>query len=446
MKTEIVKSFVLFIAVVSASFGHSQARRGTSDTGGGNGLFGKMFESYIVDPTKLPSFKLVEKMFGNIQLEDENSSSYLEMAKAKPWYIAYVDFTKISKDTLGVAFFETETDQLALQTKYETWIRKQNFDVMSLEEQADTIAHEIVVGFYFLKFMNFEDMCKMRMMVGDEKSAESCSPNAVRMMDKLLPPEPLRKFVDQDYVNIRAITNWLKKNAESKKPVSEKFFKKLLVSHGFDKRLFGVSASKDEAISMKGEDLYQAIEAADLSGHVLNHCFFENKKTNRPCKIETKRNSFNFYGQSYPSLSVHLDLAEEGRIEFEGVIGDSNLFPATHNGDVFYVGVMPEVKNQFKRGDRNYTAIFIFEKNDGFGQFSLKLKSILIKPSVIVSINKSRKPVCQLLDPKVNKLIDDRILVREGDREDNSYAKLAGEFFIASWVTTNTCSEDNVKE
>lgn len=50
----------------------------------------------------------------------ETEKMWVEIFKLRTWYIAPVDLTNVSKDTLGVSFFNNETQQIARQTSSES--------------------------------------------------------------------------------------------------------------------------------------------------------------------------------------------------------------------------------------------------------------------------------------------------------------------------------------
>ena len=193
---------------------------GTSDSGGGTGIDGKVFESYIVDPTQLPAYKqYLDSLLKNIKSETSDGSRYDAIFKIKTWYIAPVELDKISKDVLGISFLKSDTQQIARQTTKEVWIDKSIFEKMNPKEQSELLLHELVMNMYFFKFMTISEVCKMSIMTAGEKNSEGCLRNGV-ILDKAIPPEKTHPLTDQDNENIRFVTGWLLQNTT--KPIPEK--------------------------------------------------------------------------------------------------------------------------------------------------------------------------------------------------------------------------------
>ena len=163
---------------------------GTSDSGGGTGMNGKVFESYIVDPTQLPAYKQhLEVLLANIKSEKpDEPADYDKIFKIKTWYVAPIELDKISKDVLGVSFIKSDTQQIARQTSKEVWIDKRAYDAMNSQDQAKLLLHELVMNIYFFKFMTMTEMCRVSVMVMGEKNDDGCVQSTDRL-DKAMPPE-----------------------------------------------------------------------------------------------------------------------------------------------------------------------------------------------------------------------------------------------------------------
>ena len=142
---------------------------GTADTGGGTGFLHKVFESYIVDPTKLSAYKIYLKpLLDNITNAETNESARLDVFFGmKTWYVAPVRLNKISKSALGITFIRTKTQQIAIQSRRSIWVDADIFNKkMSPKAQADVLAHELIMTMYLIKFMSFKEMCRLQVMGG----------------------------------------------------------------------------------------------------------------------------------------------------------------------------------------------------------------------------------------------------------------------------------------
>jgi hypothetical protein len=184
---------------------------GTTDGNGGNGVDGRMYESYIVDPTELPAFKNVIldqlKIFeailprsGPDAYTDEDILRQREKAKllflGKTWYIAPISLKSLNKKSIGVEFSQENTEQLAIQTEQEVWINAEAFNKMTEKDQATLIVHELTMTFYLNAQKGNRDFCKM---FGAPDS------NCADIPDN----KPRKEKLDQtDYQKIRAATNF----------------------------------------------------------------------------------------------------------------------------------------------------------------------------------------------------------------------------------------------
>ncbi len=184
---------------------------GTTDGNGGNGVDGKMYESYIVNPIELPAFKNVIldqlKIFeailprsGPDAYTDEDILRQRERAKkiflGKTWYIAPISLKSLNKKSIGVEFSQENTEQLAIQTEHEVWINADAFNKMTEKEQATLIVHELTMTFYLNAQKGDRDFCKM--FDAPDASCGDITDN-----------KPRKEKLDQtDYQKIRAATNF----------------------------------------------------------------------------------------------------------------------------------------------------------------------------------------------------------------------------------------------
>ncbi|MBO9668207.1 MAG: hypothetical protein J7501_15510 [Bdellovibrio sp.] len=176
---------------------------GTTDGNGGNGVSGKMYESYIVDPTDLPAFKnIIQKKIefkqslskNEVETPAEVLAGYKKMFLSKTWYIAPVSLNTLNKKTIGVEFTKENTQQLALQTETEVWINRAAFEKMSEQEQATLLVHEFAMSARMEAKKGQRHICKL--LAG--KHCEMLS-------NKAFAPE----MKQEDYQKIRAVTSFV---------------------------------------------------------------------------------------------------------------------------------------------------------------------------------------------------------------------------------------------
>jgi hypothetical protein len=175
---------------------------GTTDGNGGNGINGKMYESYIVDPTSLPAYKnllqpklemllkLAEKEQGT---PDKNvNAGYKKMFLSKTWYVAPVSLNTLNKKTIGVEFTKENTEQLAIQTTNEVWINSTAFEKMSEQEQATLLVHEFAMS------------ARMEIKKGQRHVCEMLGGGGCEYFENK--PIGTDEMSKEDYQKIRAIT------------------------------------------------------------------------------------------------------------------------------------------------------------------------------------------------------------------------------------------------
>lgn len=418
---------------------------GTSDSGGGTGIDGKVFESYIVDPTQLPAYKQhLEPLFKNIKREKEDDFHFGRIFKVKTWYIAPVDLDKVGKDALGISFMKSETQQIARQTMKEVWIDQRIYNQMSGSDQSDLLLHELIMNMYFFKFMTMSEICRMSSMLNGEKDVDECIKNGA-IFDKTMPPEKAHPLTDQDNENIRFVTGWLKQSAQ--KSITEKDFMRVLLYKGFDKRLFRPEnygeKQPSEEIKISRKAFYQAIKGTELSENMPTFCFAASNGKNKDCKVELEERSIPFQSFQIPGLNFRLSVENEISVDVSSIIGDEITLTATRDSEdsIAYTYTFLEWRDKNKIGDRVYSGILIFKKESPASQSGLFLESILIRPGIIVSIDKKRDPICQLRTPKVVKFIDEGISIRR----EKSTPGLVEQMFTMM-PPFAACNVDNVTE
>jgi hypothetical protein len=262
--------------------------KGTADTGGGNGLNGKMLETYQVDPRTLPAYrKYVSQIFDKYDKEyaespwgkHEQMKLFDAIVQMRTWYIVPKKLETIGKEVLGVLFFKDSTDQLAIQTDMEIYIDKSYFDNMSDSEQADLIEHEVVMTAYFIGFMKMPLLCKRLFANHPKVSCENVT-------EDMMPGKPKRPLNEDDYKNIRRAVAQLKHNYQTM-TLQHLFY--VLVSLDFDNRLFGASQFVDTSLPehkskmIDNDQILALIEQEKILNTPLTHCYGRNERTKGLC-------------------------------------------------------------------------------------------------------------------------------------------------------------------
>lgn len=218
--------------------------QGTGDLGGGNGLNGKVFESYTVDILKTPEYKNrlsqidqhLESFFRPDDPKQQGPAITAFAAKYKRWFIAPVSLHTLSKEKLGVGFAMDPVQQFALQNDNEIWIDK-NLLPKTEDERALLYLHESVMNFYLIQFRELEMTTSETSNPGNDPIFQADAKGLNDLMKALFAPRPKRALNAEDYANVRAVTDYLWNHLADLRSYDD--IKKLFMRHGFDRRLFG---------------------------------------------------------------------------------------------------------------------------------------------------------------------------------------------------------------
>ena len=419
---------------------------GTSDSGGGTGVDGKVFDSYIVIPTQLPAFKdNLATLLNNIKLEKDDGYKLEFLFSLKTWYIAPIELEKISKDTLGVSFMKSDTQQIARQTAKAIWIDKRIYDKMTSREQAELLLHELVMTIYLFKYMPISEFCRITLMTSPDKKDESCVTNGVAL-DKMMPPETAHALTDKDYENIGFVTGWLLGNAAG--PISYKDFSRVLFFNGFDKRLFNPenNASKENRkpdMKMSRKNFFQMLKGAELTGNMPDICLAITSDKKKHCKVEVVENQILVSTFPNPGINIRVTVENEEPINLGFITGEEvTLWPAQEAGGItLYSTMIIEWSNKIKIGDRLHSGFLFFKKESLAPEAPLVLDSLIMRPGIVVSIDKKRNQICQLRSPKATGFSDDGLAIRR----DNSALSMIEQYYTTSEPFA-ACNEFNVVE
>lgn len=415
---------------------------GTSDSGGGTAIDGKMIESYIIDPLELPAAqKHVAPLLKNVKSDDpENDQNYGQFAvKLKTWYLAPVVLEKVKKDALGLEFIESETDQPARQTDKSVWIDSEKFKGMDLVEQGKLILHEIVMTAYMMKFTPFIELCKTWKALDPAQNENDCEKSS-KQLDKVMPPETRRPLNKDDNENIRVVTAWLWKNLV--KPMKEAEVNAFFLSHGFDRRFFSadVKNQKEKELEIQTQDLYDTLKGSELSGYLPDQCTGLNSGETKPCKIEIGKATSNNALNSNFEVEIKFTLDGQPPVTIKTMTYKTmTLVPNVDgNGVAYVVGAMQNPMGKFHVGDRRYIANMIFKMSKNGSEDRLDLDRIVLRPMVIYAIDKAKEYPCAARAPKVNQLMDDAIFVHAKDAKPSPLDLALGE------IMWNGCMKDEV--
>lgn len=378
--------------------------RGTSDSGGCNGVQNKCFDSYIVNLENLPAYKnVVEPLFKN--LKSKSGHSLTDVRKLKPWYIAPVRLAKLNKDALGVSFIDSEIQQLVLQSIRAVWIDQDIFDSMSEQDQGELILHEIVMSLYFMRYMSFTEFCnysKVFFAANDDKNND-CE-NVPKIFAELMKPEPWHPLTAEDNERIRFATSWLVQNATV--PNEEINFIRVLELLKFDSRFFKAKnyehheKTEPEFIKITLKELQDALRATELTNNMPDTCTDSNLSISKPCELKFDKGPVIISGFQIPGVNYQFTLDGNAYTPLStwGETQSLSVFQGSDPKKVAFISAL-SLRKSYAVGDVVDMALFFFKKE---GQGYL-LDSALVRRGVITSVDKTKEQVCTVMNFKPKK-------------------------------------------
>jgi hypothetical protein len=104
----------------------------------------------------------------------------------------------------------------------------------------------------------------------------------------------------------------------------------------------------------------------------------------------------------------------ETPIELTSISGDEVHLSVLHGSDdtIAYIYTMVDWRSQIRMGDRLHSGSLIFRKESQSSHSALILESIVLRPGIVVSIDKKRETICQLRQPRIMNFFDDDLIIR----------------------------------
>ncbi|MCB0342364.1 MAG: hypothetical protein H6626_01170 [Pseudobdellovibrionaceae bacterium] len=137
--------------------------QGGVDSGGGNGVNGRPFESYRLQSAVDLGGGVVDEVYSVIKaVEGVHPALASDLAYIfvnRDWYLIPVRLAKIPRATLGVLIDVPQQDQIALQNLQEVWIDSHIYGGMNASDQVALVLHELVVGVRLLEYTEGVDRC-----------------------------------------------------------------------------------------------------------------------------------------------------------------------------------------------------------------------------------------------------------------------------------------------
>jgi hypothetical protein len=288
-----------FVACTTHAQDRKPANMGTQDSGGGSGLAEGVYDSFIVDVSKLPAYiKYIKPIFNNLSATDAHQDANQEggeiILRYKTWYLAPMKLSKISKDVIGFSASEDENFQYAIQTKNKIVIDKDLFDKMLLEDpingekkQAWLILHEIVMTLYLTKYVDLFTLANT--ICANGGACNLYQSESLREYIKFkFAPQKFRPLSVDDYEHIRTVTAWMMDHGLDK-DLTKARMDKIFYAHNFDKRFSNPNQqgpSKDIKISDSGSAMIKAFQRGSALGTLPVKCYGMKTKTLFDCTLE----------------------------------------------------------------------------------------------------------------------------------------------------------------
>ena len=137
----------------------TKSNEGGFDTGGGNGVANRAFESYVFkNLTYTEEYKLkIEPILKKLELKLPYLSEELlkVFTKSRTWYLVPSELKPLENDLIHVPV-KDKSQQLALHTPYSIWINSAlyNGENTDIESRADLLLHEAVMALMVNKKFN----------------------------------------------------------------------------------------------------------------------------------------------------------------------------------------------------------------------------------------------------------------------------------------------------
>jgi hypothetical protein len=151
----------------------SQQTGGTDQVGGGNGIDGIPLDAFIQDVHKNTGYKnKIEPLIQKLSVSyPQLAADMYHLTYQRDWYFVPGKLEAISQNILGTY---APTDQIALQDTNKVWIDKNQFNIMSEENQAILILHELIMGVRLMQHKHKQDQCiaKAALLLFLENGAE----------------------------------------------------------------------------------------------------------------------------------------------------------------------------------------------------------------------------------------------------------------------------------
>ena len=184
---------------------------GTMSIGGGNGVDGKVMESYVKKIEEFREYKrhVIPVLRRMKQVKPDPLVAYLEwVARNKSWYFVPWDLEKLPKEKVQLHF---GSGQYGIHTEQEIYVHKPTYEAMNPADRAFFLLHEMVMGAKHLMKKDPLTQCRLLTRLTQQRAC-----NDPKMMEILkasgVSTEGAKagsSLSGLDHENVRAMNIWL---------------------------------------------------------------------------------------------------------------------------------------------------------------------------------------------------------------------------------------------
>lgn len=283
--------------------------QGPSDGGGGDICKKRPIEDFRIELADLeeyqrfvlPILRRASPQKNSIFTNEDNNTVLapsIYAAVTKSWYLMDCDIETVSQEKKGLPI---KSIQAAFHIGREIFISKKDYEPMQIDKKAYLLLHEIVMGYYLMKYMSLNEICQI---------TEGCKEKDIRNNWKVFAPLKYQTLNGSDHQAIRAMTNWLWENQNFLTPEN---FNQQLKINDFDHRFDPSFKPQTADLNIESEKIANVINTANLTQTLPQNCQFDSQslesqttcQTTIQAQAEIKKLSFD---QELNQLNVKIQI------------------------------------------------------------------------------------------------------------------------------------------
>lgn len=204
----------------------SQVNQGGIDSGGGNGIDGRLLESFIQDPQADlgPTSTWVKSLLDRInKIYPPLAADFAHILHDRDWYFLPVKLKCLKAASIDVYVNDVDLDQFALQNSKEIYFDDSLFKQATEDNRERVVLHEMVMGVMIMQFTDTYDHCMAQAseFLLTDKSKYNSASNKCSSTYQLASLFPINKGLvshirlsNDDYHAVRNLTSKLFKHPD----------------------------------------------------------------------------------------------------------------------------------------------------------------------------------------------------------------------------------------